>query len=442
MSCCSNSTSDFPAGGPAGALLENTMLKKISRAILPAICMALAACTTTNQPVPVQPGATGQTPPEARQPVTILVSIDGFRPDYLQRGITPNLNALAESGISAAMRPSFPTKTFPNHYTLVTGLRPDRHGVVGNTMRDAARPGEVFTMTNKDIFWWQQAEPIWITAEKQGVRSATMFWPGSEVAFSGTRPANWWPFSMDLSNDRRVEAVLDWMRRPAETRPKLVTLYFDTVDTAGHFFGPAPSEKLHAAIADADTQIGTLKSALDKIGQPANLVIISDHGMAETHPDRVIYMDSILPRDKYVLITDGTYAGIDPLNGDMDSIRAAFVRPHAHMQCWEKGDIPARLEYGKNLRVPAIICLPETGWKIYQDKPEWMTGIGGDHGYDNAHPDMAALFIASGPGIAAKGEIGTFDNVDIYPLVARLAGITPNANQGSLNSFDGALAAE
>ena len=196
---------------------------------------------------------------EQRDPVTILISIDGFRPDYLERGITPNLGALATSGISGPMRPSFPSKTFPNHWTLVTGKTPDHHGIVGNTMEDAARPGEVFKMATQDPFWWNQAEPIWISAEKQGIRTATMFWPGSEVEFNGLRPADWWPFNQKLSNDRRVNAVVDWMRRPAAIRPKLVTLYFDTVDTAGHYFGPAPGEKLHAAIAEVDSEIGRLK---------------------------------------------------------------------------------------------------------------------------------------------------------------------------------------
>ena len=144
---------------------------------------------------------------EQRDPVTILISIDGFRPDYLERGITPNLSALAASGIYGPMRPSFPSKTFPNHWTLVTGKTPDHHGIVGNTMEDAARPGEVFKMATQDPFWWNQAEPIWITAEKQGIRSATMFWPGSEVDFNGVRPADWWPFNQKLSNDRRIKSI-------------------------------------------------------------------------------------------------------------------------------------------------------------------------------------------------------------------------------------------
>jgi predicted AlkP superfamily pyrophosphatase or phosphodiesterase len=378
---------------------------------------------------------------EVREPVTILISIDGFRPDYLERGLTPNLSALAANGIHSAMFSSFPTKTFPNHWTIVTGQTPDQHGIVGNTMEDSARPGERFTMASKDPFWWGVAEPIWITAEKQGIQTATMFWPGSEVEFDGVRPSNWWPFSQQLSNDRRISAVLDWMRRPTAIRPKLVTLYFDTVDTAGHFYGPAPGDKLHAAIRAVDENIGQLMNGLAALEQPVNFVIISDHGMAETSPERVIYLDDILPRDQYRLIVGGNYAGFEPLEGeDLSTLRTAFIKKHKNMKCWEKGNIPDSYGYGKNARVPSIICLPDSGWVAYQDKPEWMTGIGGGHGYDHMHPDMAAFFLANGPDIIGRGKIAKFRNVAIYSLLAQLTGIQANASAGSLTPFSEALA--
>ena len=377
---------------------------------------------------------------EARDPVTILISIDGFRPDYLDRGITPHLSALAASGIHGPMRPSFPSKAFPNHWTLVTGKTPDHHGIVGNKMEDAARPGEIFKMATQDPFWWNQAEPIWITAEKQGIRSATMFWPGSEVDFNGIRPSDWWPFNQKLSNDRRINAIVDWMRRPAEIRPRLVTLYFDTVDTAGHYFGPAPGEKLHAAISEVDSEIGRLKQQLGSLGQPVNFVIASDHGMTETAPERIIYLDRILSRDQYRLVEDGNYLGIEPLESNRESVRAAFLRPHEHMQCWDRASIPPHFGYGTNPRVPSIFCLPETGWMALQDVPEWMTGIGGGHGYDHRHPDMTAFFLASGPAITAGGQRPLFDNVSLYSLVARLAGVTPEAGDGSLAPFESMLA--
>ena len=379
---------------------------------------------------------TGSEKAEIRDPVTILISIDGFRPDYLERGITPHLSALAAAGIYGPMRPSFPSKTFPNHWTLVTGKTPDHHGIVGNTMEDSERPGEIFKMATQDPFWWSQAEPIWITAEKQDIRTATMFWPGSEVNFNGIRPADWWPFNQKLSNDRRVNAIVDWMRRPSDIRPRLVTLYFDTVDTAGHYFGPAPSDKLHRAIAAVDAEIGRLKHELDALEQTVNFVIASDHGMTETAPQRIIYLDQIMARDQYHLVEDGTYAGLEPLDGNEDALRAAFLRAHEHMECWDRKNIPAHFAYGKNPRVPSILCLPEIGWVAYQDVPEWMTGIGGGHGYDHRESDMMAFFLASGPAVNAGGQLPVFDNVNLYSLVARLAGVSPAASDGSLAPFE------
>ncbi|ATW04855.1 ectonucleotide pyrophosphatase/phosphodiesterase [Sphingorhabdus sp. YGSMI21] len=412
------------------------MPKNLISLILAAFLLAGAPALAATTP---EQDDSGSEKIEQREPVTILISIDGFRPDYLERGITPHLSALAASGIYGPMRPSFPSKTFPNHWTLVTGKTPDHHGIVGNTMEDSARPGEVFKMATKDPFWWDQAEPIWISAEKQGIRSATMFWPGSEVDFNGVRPADWWPFSQDLSNDRRINAVVDWMRRPANIRPRLVTLYFDTVDTAGHYHGPAPGEKLHAAIAAVDAEIGRLKQQLSALDQPVNFVIASDHGMTETAPERIIRLDDILPSDQYHLVEDGNYAGIGPVDGNIETLRAAFLRPHDHMQCWDRENIPAHFAYGTNPRVPEILCLPDIGWVVYQEVPEWMTGIGGGHGYDHREPDMMAFFLASGPAIRAAGQQPAFDNVNIYSLVARLAGITPLASDGSLAPFEQAL---
>ncbi|MBL0967403.1 MAG: alkaline phosphatase family protein, partial [Blastomonas sp.] len=193
---------------------------------------------------------------DAEPPVTILISIDGMRPDYLERGLTPHLTEFRQRGVAAAMRPSFPSKTFPNHYTIVTGKRPDRNGIVGNLMIDPVRPDQMFSMGDArqalDPFWWAEAEPVWITAEKAGVRTATMFWPGSEVAHDGRRPSDWLRFDQNIGNAQRVNTVLDWMRRPAAIRPRLVTMYFDTVDTAGHRFGPGRSPELDAAVAEVD----------------------------------------------------------------------------------------------------------------------------------------------------------------------------------------------
>jgi predicted AlkP superfamily pyrophosphatase or phosphodiesterase len=367
-------------------------------------------------------------------PVTILVSIDGFRPDYLDRGVTPNLNALAAGGVSASMRPSFPSVTFPNHWTLVTGKVPDHTGIVGNRMEDPARPGEAFTMASDDPFWWNAAEPIWVTAEKAGVRTATMFWPGANVGWGGTivpdshgavagatRPEDWEQFNQAVTGAQRVDAVIDWMRRPAATRPRFVTLYFDTVDSAGHASGPQGAATTRA-VADVDVQIGRLVQGLRDLNQPANLVIVADHGMAATDSARTIALDRVANPADYRLLESGPYATLFPVAGREAALEAALLKPQAHMTCWRKGNVPARLRYGTNPRIPPYVCLAEDGWLILKSAAT-APFHGGAHGYDNRAPDMAALFIANGPAFVGGKRLASFDNTDVNPLLRDLIGL-------------------
>lgn len=399
--------------------------------LLAAAVLGLAGCATSVPgDAPPQPqvsrSATG------RSPVTILVSIDGFREDYLRRGATPTLSRLAAGGVTAVMHPSFPSKTFPNHWTLVTGLRPDRHGIVGNRMESPERRA-VFTMATDDPWWWNAARPVWVDAEKAGIRTAAMFWPGANVAISGTsadtgrpgpagmRPSDWVPYNKAVNDTQRVNMVLDWLRRPDEIRPHFVTLYFDKVDTAGHDHGPDSAQNLQA-VAEVDAAIGALVAGLKVLDQPANLVIVADHGMAATSSNRVIALDALADPERYHLIETGPFASVAPQPGAADEVERALLAPHEHMQCWRKADIPARFHYGSNPRVPPILCLAQPGWLIQASAPR-QPFVGGNHGYDNMAPEMNALFIAHGPVFAAGRVLPDFDNVDIYPLLRQLIGL-------------------
>ncbi|MEN2785858.1 ectonucleotide pyrophosphatase/phosphodiesterase [Sphingomonas qilianensis] len=409
--------------------------------------LALSACATAPAPPPPPPVA--QTAPDTRAPVTILISIDGFRPDYLDRGVTPTLSRLAAEGVTGPMHPSFPSKTFPNHYTLVTGLRPDRHGIVANRMEDPRRPGEIFTMASDDPFWWNEAEPIWVTADRAGVRTATMFWPGANVAIGGTRatawphaltggvrPDDWQQYNEAVTGPQRVNAVLDWLRRPAAIRPAFVTLYFDTVDTAGHHFGPGDA-RTTAAVAEVDARIGDLVGGLASLGQPANVVLVADHGMAETSSARTIALDTIADPADYRVIESGPYAALAAMPGQTAALERKLLGKSAHMTCWRKAEIPARFAYGKNPRVPAYLCLADDGWTIAPSAPK-QASSGGSHGYDNMADDMTALFIAHGPAFARGRIIPAFDNVDVQPMLAALLGIAPRVTDGSLTTWNAA----
>ena len=371
------------------------------------------------------PTAAWSTPGNTPPPVTILISIDGFRPDYLDRGITPNLNALAARGVRGELIPSFPTKTFPNHTALVTGLRPDRSGIVGNTMIDPRRPGQLFSLGNAaqalDPFWWDESEPVWVTAERAGVRTATMYWPGSEVAIRGVRPFDWWRYDANVTNAQRVRGVLDWMRRPAYIRPSFVTLYFDSVDTAGHRFASSGAE-LRDAIVEVDERVGQLVAGLAELGQAANVLVVSDHGMAPADPAKVVDLTTLIDAPPIIPVEMGMYATIEPAAGTGERVFDALVGAHDHFTCWRKADVPDRLHFGRNPRVPAIVCLPEIGWTLTVGPPHYPVE-GGDHGGDNADPNVRAVFLAAGPAIRARGRLKGVDNVEVYSLLTTLIGV-------------------
>ena len=400
------------------------------RGILPIIFAVLAMLASARS------GAAADRPP------LILVSIDGFRADYLDRGVSPKLSALAAGGVRAErMIPSFPSITFPNHYTLVTGLYPDHHGVVNNTFEDPKLAG-VFKMSSKEEAWWDEATPIWVTAERQGMPTATMFWPGSEVAIHGVRPQHWEPFNAAVSVNERVDKVLGWLDLPKAQRPGFLTLYFDLVDTNGHLFGP-DSPQINLAIAKVDGAIGRLTDGLKARGITANLIIVADHGMAAVAPERTLVLDDVIDPKAVHIVFDDAVSGIDiPATPEGQAARRALITPHEHMTCWNKADIPARFHYGANPRVPDVICAAEVGWLI-----ETREGLArrhfplrGEHGYDNQDPRMGALFIASGPAFKTGLTIKPFANVDVYPLMTRVLGLKPEPNDGRLSEISAALA--
>ena len=367
----------------------------------------------------------------------LLISLDGFRADYLDRGISPTLTMLASEGVHAkGMQPSFPSLTFPNHYTLVTGKYPDDHGIVDNSMFDP-KLGTFRLDLRKavgDGRWWDEAEPIWVTADKQGLKTATMFWPGSEASIHGHRPDHWLPYNGDMPYHDRVDQVLKWLDLPAAQRPDFLSLYFEAVDTAGHYYGPG-APQTNAAIRRVDKALARLVAGLKQRGlfDRMNIIVLADHGMALTPPDQRIFLDQLIDTSHVRVVSTGAISSLIPAPGYEAEVEAALLKPHPHMTCWKKGQIPARLHYGHNPRVPPLVCSAQVGWLIISDRTKMLHDgkpIYGEHGFDNAAPQMRALFLAHGPAFRQHLQVPVFPNVDVYPLMTHLLHLKPVAGDG------------
>ncbi|PZU61197.1 MAG: alkaline phosphatase family protein [Sphingobium sp.] len=413
-----------------------SMLSRLVGLALFSVMTACAPMAVERAQAPAPIPASHAASADVRPPITVLLSIDGFRPAILRHGLTPNLDALAAEGVSGDMRPVFPANTFPNHVSLVTGQRPDHHGIVDNAMRDPRKPGVTWKITdplvNRDGFWWEEAEPVWVSAERAGIRTGVLYWPGSDNSINGTRPSIWFPYDAAITSAQRVDTALDWARRPAATRPAFIAVYFDVVDKADHHDG-FDSAQEHAAIADVDAQIGRLRAGLADMGQPANLIVVSDHGMAPVPPEHVRPITDIVDPAIMEAITEGPWLDIYPLADKDAAVAAALLRSHDNIDCWRREDVPARYAYGRNPRVAPFLCMAHVGWTFVK-KPRAFTK--GEHGFDPAAPEMRALFLAAGPAFRRGLTLPTFDNIDVYPLLARLVGLPPRPVDGNPATLD------
>jgi len=412
-------------------------------AALLALTLTLTACRSAAPRPPTAPTPSLGSAAVMSPAPLLLVSLDGFHPDYLTLGITPNLARIAAEGVRAQwMTPSYPALTFPNHYTLVTGLRPDRHGVVHNTMRDA-QLGE-FRLSDHaavaDAHWWGGA-PLWVTAENAGLPTATMFWPGSSAAIAGRRPTRWQEFDAAVPIDTRVDTVLGWLGEDASTRPRLATLYLEHLDEASHDHGPG-SAQARAVIVELDNAIGRLLDGLEARGllDTVNVVVVSDHGMAAVAPGHVVAIEDMVDAADAQPVTTGQSVGFTPVPGRAAAAERQLLGAHARYDCWRKGELPARWQYGRHRRVPAIVCQMREGWDAATraDVAKWAkqaSPMRGSHGFDPALPSMRALFIARGPALRQGVVLPAFDNVDVYPLLARLVGVEAAANDGDADAL-------
>lgn len=394
------------------------------------LALLLAACASLPPTDPQRAGTA--------QPPLLLISIDGFHPDYLDRALTPTLQALADAGVRARwMTPSFPSKTFPNHYTLVTGLVPDHHGIIDNTMSDDTI-GRFSIRDPKavgDSRWWQ-GEPIWATARRAGLRTAAMFWPGSEAEIGGIRPDEWSAYDASITSNERIDRVLSWLDRPPRRRPQLILTYLDDVDITGHRHGPE-SPQVDAALVRVDAALLRLVDGLRTRGldDAVNIVIVSDHGMATLEPGREIVLEDLIDPTWVEIVNLGEITSLRPRSGHEDEVAAALATPRIGITCHHRDRLPAAWRFGRHARVPAFVCLLDEGWRIrrrerFNPWQQMAEANLGSHGFDPELPSMRALFVAHGPAFESGQLVEPFQNIHVYPLLVRLLGIQGPVTDG------------
>jgi predicted AlkP superfamily pyrophosphatase or phosphodiesterase len=364
-------------------------------------------------------------PAQQDKPYLLLISVDGFRYDYAQRDHAANLLAFAQSGVAAkALIPSFPTTTFPNHYTIVTGLYPSHHGIVDNSFWDPARNAEFRSgdsAATTDGAWWG-GTPLWVLAEQQGMRAASFFFPGSDAEIQHTRPTYFYKYDGKIPNEKRVEQVVEWLKLPKAERPHFITLYFSDVDHAGHTFGPDAPET-HAAIQTIDALLGKLFAQIHALALPLDIVVVSDHGMTTVTGD--IDMSKLADLSGVETAPNATefkFYSSDPKR--IERLESELRGKDPRVTVYRRDEIPARLHYSGNARIGDLVALATAPIVLHLTPKPGQTEPKGMHGYEAAAmPEMRGIFYASGPDLKTGLTIEEFQNIHIYPLIAHILGL-------------------
>ncbi len=366
----------------------------------------------------------------------VMVSFDGFRWDYSDLYTTPNFDDLATDGVKAhKMIPSFPTKTFPNHYTLATGLYPDHHGIINNSFYAKELDG-VYRIGDRDMVKNPKAyegEPIWITAEEQGIKAASFFWVGSEAPIQGIYPTYWEEYDESVPYPDRVDQVINWLNLPPKKRPGLVLLYFDEPDHVGHQYGPE-HDVTGRTVQYLDSILGCLRSGIESLehAERVNLIVLSDHGMGPTSKDKYVNLNQYIPKHWIEsLAGNNPVYLVDPVEGYDDSITLVLNEVEG-VSAWQKEDIPAHLHYGNHVRYPGIVVVADSLWSI-GTRPAPTRYKGGTHGYDNTYTGMHTIFYAEGPDFKEGYNHPSFPNVDVYAIIAHILELDPAENDSDLD---------
>lgn len=369
----------------------------------------------------------------------IMFSLDGFRWDYADRVETPNLDYIFYNGVKAEyVEPVFPSKTFPNHYTMATGLYPDNHGIIDNNFYcpglDATyRLGDSESITNADFY---TGEPIWVTAEKQNMTTASYFWVGSEAPVNGIQPTYWKRYDGRVPVEDRIDTVISWLQLPENKRPQLITLYHNEPDHSGHYYGPDHPE-IDSLVVYLDSLVGDFWNRLKEFPEEynINLIVTSDHGMTEVTPERYVDMTQHVRRNWFKRTHGGNpVLNLQPKEKYADTIYN-ILKKVDNISIWKKEEIPERFNYGKNPRVMDMIVLADSTWSVGWGEPASSYYTGGAHGWDHEKKDMHTIFYAIGPAFKENHLHPPFSVLELYPLIAYMLNLEPAEVDGELHKI-------
>lgn len=383
------------------------------------------------------------------KPYVILISLDGFRWDYVEKYQPPHLSKFIKNGVKAqSLIPSFPSKTFPNHYTIATGMYPDQHGIIGNSFYSNKKK-ITYKIGNRKMVEdgsFYGGDPIWVQAEKARMVSASYFFVGSEAAIQGIRPSYYKIYDGKIENGKRVAQVMDWLRLPKKRRPHLITMYFSDMDDTGHKYGPNNDKELKKALFDLDENLGDLFKRTQATGLPVNIIIVSDHGMTELSTSKMIPIESIENDKLFLSIDNGAIVNIHPLKDiDKEAVYNHLKKKENHFKVYKTENTPGFEYIPKNKDWGAFQILPDFGYYFSSRKriaflQENNTSTMGVHGYDPKQKDMHGIFYANGPVFKNNYAIPSLKNIHIYPLICEILELEiPDTIDGKLNQIKSVL---
>jgi len=373
----------------------------------------------------------------------ILVIVDGFRWDYTDLFESPNLDKLIKNGVKAEkLIPVFPSKTFPNIFTIITGLYPEKHGLIANNIYDPLLDKR-FSMRNgqRSNSAWYNGEPIWITAKNHGLVTAAYNIVGSDVKIKGQYPDFWAKFDANFPKSKRLNQIFDLIDKSGSYRPNIIITYLNDLDRAGHRFGPKNKNEIQKAVTRVDSFFGKLISGLEEKDNldKTNIIIVSDHGMTDVSEDRLIFLEDYVDPAIANTVDWSPILALWPKSNNINEVYNKLKNKNSHLKIYLRNEIPARLKFRNNKRIAPIIGIADEGWSVFTRENIVRFGDrinGGAHGYDNSLESMAAVFIASGPAFKSDLKIPPIENIHLYNLMCRLLNIKPSKNDGDITKID------